>query len=289
MPYRLLRALLLVLPRVPLRVLAALVWAGGGLAWHASRRLRETTTDHMRHVLDSGAPRRHIEAKARDCIRTAAWYWIDLALMPRLTPEETFARLDRIEGVEALFDAYDEGRGVVLMSAHLGNPEVIATLLPCLGLPSAIFVEPLPNPRVHALIEARRERAGARMLAPDTTGLRTAIAHVRCGGVLGGLADRDVLGTGKPTVFFEERAAMPDGLMEIAVRTGAAVLVGWVTRTRPGRYAATVERLMLPQPSGDRRRDVEAAEAVYVRALERAIARTPGQWFPLAPVWRGLQ
>ncbi|RLT36839.1 MAG: hypothetical protein DWI58_17960 [Chloroflexi bacterium] len=289
MPYWLLRALLLVLPRMPLRVLACLVWAGGGLAWQASRGLRETTTDHMRHVLGSAAPRRHIEAHARDCVRTAAWYWIDLALMPRLTPEETFARLDGIEGVEALFKAYDEGRGVVLMSAHLGNPEVIATLLPCLGLPSAIFVEPLVDPRVHARIESLRERAGARMLAPDTTGLRAAIAHVRCGGVLGGLADRDVLGTGRPTVFFEERAAMPDGLMEIAVRAGAAVLVGWVTRTRPGRYAAVVERLALPPTSGDRRRDLDAAEAVYVRALERAIARTPGQWFALARVWRGLQ
>lgn len=289
MPYWLLRALLLVLPRVPLRVLAGLVWAGGGLAWHTSRRLRETTTDHMRHVLGNGAPRRHIETHARDCVRAAAWYWIDLALIPRLTPEETFARLDYIEGIEALFEAYDEGRGVVLLSAHLGNPEVIATLLPCLGLPSAIFVEPLPNPRVHALIEALRERAGAQMLAADSAGLRAAIAHVRCGGVLGGLADRDVLGTGKPTVFFDERASMPDGLMEIAVRAEAAVLVGWVTRTAPGRYAASVERLVLPQPSGDRRRDLEAAEAVYVQALERAIARTPGQWFPLAPVWRGLQ
>jgi KDO2-lipid IV(A) lauroyltransferase len=289
MPYWLLRALLLVLPRVPLRVLAGLVWAGGGLVWHTSRRLRETTTDHMRHVLGSGAPRRHIEERARDCVRAAAWYWIDLALIPRLTPEETFARLDYIEGIEALFEAYDEGRGVVLLSAHLGNPEVIATLLPCLGLPSAIFVEPLPNPRVHTLIEERRERAGAQMLAADSAGLRTAIAHVRCGGVLGGLADRDVLGTGKPTVFFDERASMPDGLMEIAVRAEAAVLVGWVTRTAPGRYAASVERLVLPQPSGDRRRDLDAAEAVYMQALERAIARTPGQWFPLAPVWRGLQ
>lgn len=289
MPYRFLRALTVILPRIPVGLLTLIVWAGGGIAWHLSRKLRETTTDHMRHALGVGAPKREVAARARDCVRSALWYWVDLVCIPALSAEATFARLDSVVGIEALFEAYDEGRGVVLMSAHLGNPEVFATLLPRLGLPTAVFVEPLADPRVHALIEARRERAGARMLSPNSAGLRAAIAQVRCGGVLGGLADRDVLETGTPYVFMGERARMPDGMMEIAVRTGAPVLVGWVTRTRPGRYAATVERLVLPALTGDRKQDIESAEAVYLRALERAIRRTPGQWFALAPVWRGLQ
>ena len=289
MSYRLLRALMLVLPRVPLRLITPLVWLTGGAAWYASRRLRVTTTGHMRHVLGDGAPRSTVEARARDCVRTAAWYWVDLARVPRLTPEQTFACLDSVEGIEALFEAYDAGRGVVLLSAHLGNPEVFATLLPYLGLPTAVFVEPLADPRVHALIELTRERAGARMLAPDTSGLRAALAQLRCGAVLGGLADRDVLGTGKQYTFFGERTAMPDGLMEMALRSGAAVVAGWVTRTGAGRYAAVVEQVVLPEASGDRQKDIEAAEYAYLRALERAITRTPGQWFALAPVWRGLQ
>lgn len=289
MSYGMLRVLLLVLPWVPLRVLAPVIWLGGGLAWYASRRLRGVTTDHMRHVLGPRARARLVNTCARDCIRTAAWYWIDLARIPRLTTEQTFARLDSIEGIEALYEAYDEGRGVLLLSAHVGNPEVFAVLLPHLGLPTAVFVEPLDNPRVHALIEATRERGGARMLEPDTSGVRTAITQLRCGGVLGGLADRDVLGTGEPYLFFGERAALPDGMIDIALRSRAAIVAGWVTRTKRGRYAAVIERLELPPTTGDRRRDVAAAEAVYLQALERAIRRSPGQWFALAPVWRGLQ
>ncbi|RJQ07510.1 MAG: hypothetical protein C4558_09505 [Dehalococcoidia bacterium] len=289
MPYWLLRTLMLVLPCVPLRVIAPLVWLAGGLSWYTSRQLRETTTDHMRHALGTSASRATVEARARDCVRTAAWYWVDLARAPRMTPEQTFACLDSVEGLETLFEAYDAGRGVVLLSAHLGNPEVFATLLPYLGLPAAIFVEPLGDPRVHALIESTRKRGGAQMLEPNTAGLRAALAQIRCGVILGGLADRDVLGTGKPYVFFGERAAMPDGMMEMALRTGAAVVAGWVTRTRPGRYAAVVERIALPKASGDRQNDLEAAQYAYIDALERAIMRTPGQWFALAPIWRGLQ
>lgn len=289
MPYRLLRSLMLMLPRVPPRILPPLVWLAGGAAWYASRSLRETTTDHMRRVLGPGAPRSTIESRARDCVRTAAWYWVDLARAPRMTPEQTFASLDSVEGLGALFEAYDEGRGVVLLSAHLGNPEVFAAFLPLLGLPTAIFVEPLADRRAHALIQSKRERGGARMLYPDTAGLRAALAQLRCGGVLGGLADRDVLGSGRPYTFFGERAAMPDGLMEMALRAGAPVVVGWVTRTKPGRYAAVVERIALPEATGDRRRDLEAAQYAYIRALERAIGRTPGQWAALASVWQGLQ
>lgn len=289
MSYWPLRGLLLVLPRVPLRVLAPLVWLAGGIAWYASRRLRTTTTDHMRHAVGAGVPDRVVAMLARDCVRSAAWYWVDLARVPRMTPEQTFERLDSVEGIEALFEAYDAGRGVVLLSAHLGNPEVFATLLPRLGLPTAIFAEPLPDPRVHALIQSKRERAGARMLGPDTAGLRAGLAQLRCGGVLGGLADRDVLGTGTPYPFFGERASMPDGLMEMALRANAAVVAGWVIRTRPGHYAAVVERLALPAPSGNRHTDLETAQTAYIAALQRAIRRTPGQWFALAPVWRGLQ
>ncbi len=280
---------MLVLPRVPLRVLAPLVWLGGGIAWYVSRRLREVTTDHMRHVLGSRARDGLIEAHARDCIRTAAWYWIDLARIPRLTPEQTFERLDSLAGIEALYEAYDEGRGVLLLSAHLGNPEVFAVLLPRLGLPTAVFVEPLDNPRVHALIEATRGRGGAQMLEPDTAGVRAAIAQLRCGWVLGGLADRDVLGTGEPYVLFGEQATLPDGMIDIALRCRAAIVAGWVTRTSHGRYAAVIERLEMPATTGNRRRDLAAAQEVYLRALERAIRRSPGQWFALAPVWRGLQ
>lgn len=278
-----------VLPRVPLRVLTPAVWLAGGVAWYASRRLRETTTDHMRHMFGAGTPRRVIEACARDCVRTAAWYWVDLTRMPLMTPEQTFACLDSVEGLETLFEAYDEGRGVLLLSAHLGNPEMFATLLPTLGLPTAIFTEPLTQPRVHALIKATRERDGAQMLALDAAGLRAALAQLRCGAVLGGLADRDVLGTGKPYTFFGERAAMPDGMISMALRSNAAVVVGWVTRTKPGRYAAVVERVTLPEPSGDRQYDLQAAQYAYVNVLEHAIVRTPGQWFALTPVWRRLQ
>ncbi len=289
MPYHALRVLMLVLPRLPLRALGALVWMGGGLAWFLSRRLREATTDHMRHVLGPHAGQRTIESRARDCVRAAAWYWADLAVVPRLSPEETFSRLDSVEGLEVLFEAYDEGQGVLLLSAHLGNPEVFATLLPRLGLPTSVFVEPLTDRRMHDLIERQRERAGARMLEPDIGGVRMAIAHLRCGGILGGLADRDVLGTGSLHAFFGERARMPDGMVEIAIRSGSPIVAGWVTRTRPGRYAARVERIAVPPRTGDRRADTEAAETAYLRALERAIGRTPGQWFALSPVWRGLQ
>ncbi len=289
MPYRLLRALMLVIPRVPLRVLTPVVWLAGGAAWYASRRLRETTTDHMRHALGPGAPRTSIAARARDCVRAATWYWVDLARARRMTPEQTFASLDAVEGLEMLYDAYDEGRGVVLLSAHLGNPEVFAAFLPLLGLRTAIFVEPLADARVHALMQSTRERGGARMLEPDAAGVRAAIAQVRCGAVLGGLADRDVLGGGKPYVFFGERARMPDGLIEIALRLRAPVVAAWVTRTTAGRYEARLERIALPEPSGDRQDDLETAQYAYLGALERAIRRAPGQWFALAPVWRGLQ
>ncbi|MSQ42503.1 MAG: hypothetical protein EXR65_05655, partial [Dehalococcoidia bacterium] len=200
--------------------------------------------------------------------------------------EAIFARVDRLEGIETLFDAYDRGLGLIFISAHLGSPEVIAQALAPFGLNVVGVTEPLSPPRVHAFVDRVRRRHGMTYLPADLGGLRAARAHLKHGGTLGLLVDRDVLGSGRAYPFFGAPAAMPTGAVDLARRTGAEVVAGWVLRTRrPGRYHAWIEAVPLPPPTGDRAADLDSGMGAVIACLERAITRAPGQWFPLAPVW----
>ena len=81
---------------------------------------------------------------------------------------------------------------------------------------------------------------------------------------------------------------MPTGAVELAWMTGAAVVLGFVTRSTAGRYRIVLREVPVrtrKDGSGDRAADVEAGMRSVVSELERGIAETPEQWFALSPIW----
>lgn len=284
---RLLQLLVVLASRVPVAVLYALAAAAGTIGWYASPALRGTTRDHMRHVFPPPTPRRTIDRAARGAVRSAARYYVDFARYANLDPTISFDYVDSIAGIDELFEAYDRGRGVILASAHLGNPEFIAQALAPL-FDTVVLTEPLEPPQLHAFVHQIRGRSGVRFIPADRAGLREAIRHLRCGGVLGALVDRDVLGSGEPFPFFGERAPLPRGAVELAWMTDAPIVLGTVIRTRPGRYRIALRDMHVPtrrHGSGNREADIEAGMRQVVSALEDAIRSAPDQWFALSPIW----
>ena len=287
--YVVLRVLVAIGGHLPVRATYGLAAAGGTLAWYASGRIRAATRDHMRHVLGPGAPPQAVDRLARSCARANLYYYADFARLAYASDDprdSIFDSFDEVHSVEVLFEALDQGRGVVLVGAHLGNGEVLARAAGPFGICLAIITEPLSPPRLHEYVHHVRGARGVRFIPADLTGLRASIAHLKAGGSLGLLVDRDVLGTADPFPFFGERAPIPSGAVELARRTGAPMVGAWMPRTGPGRYALHLERIDLPPATGDRATDVESGMRVMVAALEGAIRRWPGQWFPISPVWR---
>lgn len=273
---------------VPLQALYAAADVLGTVAWFLVPRLREVTRDHMRHVLGPLATARQVDAAARGCVRTTARYYADFAHGPHRGGTRPF---ESAEGLHHITDAAARGRGVILLSAHLGNPESIGRTLADLGLDLLVLAEPLQPRSVHDFVQATREASnpGVRFVPADLPGLRLLLEHLKQGGTVAVLGDRDVLGNGVPLPFFGERARMPGGIADLALRTGAAVVPGFALRTSYGGIRAVVERpLDLPR-TGDAAADLAEARRRVVAALERGIRMAPDQWFPLAPVWTGLK
>ena len=284
--------LLRVLGRLPERVLYAAADGAGTAAWYGSARLRRVTRDHMRHVLmhrAAGVDARAIDRAARGCVRSAGRYYADFARSAHLSPQQAFAAVESFEGVEHFFDAYDRGCGVILASAHLGSPEYLFRSARFLGLEMAVLTERLSSPRLHDLMHEARAAPGVRFIPADRAGLRETLRQLRGGGVVGVMADRDIQGGGRPAPFFGERAALPAGPIELALRTGATVVPVFGVRAGGGRYRMVFHQPWRLRRSGDHDADVDAGMRRLAGALERGIATAPEQWFALQPVWSGLR
>lgn len=272
----------------PAGALYAAARAGARLAWTTSPGLRSVTRDHMRHVLGMAAEDGAVDRAARGAVRSAALYYADLARYSHLSAEASFAEVESYEGVEHLFEAWDRGCGVVMVSAHVGNPEMIVQALGPFGIAPMVLTEPLAPRRLHDLVHDVRQHTGVQFVPVDRAGMRRAVAHLRSGGALAILADRDVMGSGRPAPFFGERAPMPHGAVELARRTGASLVTGFVYRRGVGRYRIVMEPALPIPRTDDRAGDTREGMRLLLARLERGIRAAPEQWFALAPVWRRI-
>lgn len=274
--------------RLPTRALYAAAEVIGTLAWLASARIRRVTADHMRHVLGPYAPHGERDRAARGCVRTVARYYADFARGSHLPPGSQLDALTAADGIDRFFEAFDRGCGVIVVSAHVGNPEFMLRALGHLGLPLMVITERLQPAPLDAFVRATRAAPGVRQVGADAAGARAALEHLRAGGVLAVLADRDVTGAGRPVAFFGERARLPAGVVDLALRTRAAVLPVFVLREAGDRLHIVVDPPLALARTGDHEADLDAGMLALARALETGIRRAPDQWFPLAPVWTGL-
>lgn len=160
----------------------------------------------------------------------------------------------RTEGLERLDDAARAGRGIVLVSAHLGNWELGAAIAARRGIAVTVLSERAPDPALDRWREVTRARCGVKTAYPGGPAPMLRVLEVlRAGGCVAMLVDREV----EPG----------EGAARIAAATGAALLPAFVPFLPDGRYAAIVE------PAA---RDVAGLRA----AVDRAVDRYWDQWYP---------
>ena len=239
-------------------------------------------TANMRTVLGPGAPPALVRRRVRQVFRNYARYLIDELCLPSMGREQLERTVDVI-GWEHISNALARGKGLVLITGHIGNWEVPAALLAARGFPVNAIVERLEPPAWNERVQAIRERVGLRAI-PMESGVREMFACLRRNEVLALLIDRPLRTGGVPVRFFGRETRVPDGAARLALRTGASV-IGAVGLRRGGRFVAVVSPPLAFEPTGDRERDVRALTQHIMDWLERQVRQHPGQWYMFRDMW----
>jgi KDO2-lipid IV(A) lauroyltransferase len=228
----------------------------------------------LRHLEMAGvgpdaAARRRI---VREMFRATGRNLVDLFRLPRTGPEE-FARIVSFEGLEHLDRALARGRGAVVLSAHLGNWEVLGAALAARGYPMNIIARRIFDPRSDRLLNRWRRACGVRVVTRQD-GLFPAVRALRRGEVVGTLADQDTRGPAVFADFFGRPARTPEGPFRIARRTGAALVPLWIHLGEDGVHRVRVLPEIPPPAQGGIHADAER----WHRILEEAVRERPEQW-----------
>lgn len=182
-----------------------------------------------------------------------------------------------------------EGRGVLFVSGHVGNWELMAQRVAS-EVPSAAIAKAGPDPKLNALVEKARLQANIEVLwREDPSTARAMIRCFRSGKVLGMLIDQDTSVQGVFVPFFGRPAHTPRGVADLALRFRAPVVAGWCHRRGPNPGDGHVLELVevpYDAEAADREAEVTRLTADLTARLEGAIRARPEEWVWMHERWK---
>ena len=222
----------------------------------------------------------------RAVYRSLGWQLAEFCQMSRYSLKQA-NRLIRYEGLEHYLAARHRGKGVLVLTGHIGAWELSSFYHSLVGYPMGMVIRRLDNPMVDQLVNRIRCQHGNRVLHKDDFA-RGLIAAMRGGETVGVLMDTNMTPPqGVFVDFFGHAACTAAGVARIALRTGAAVLPGFLIWDQSeNRYVLHFLPALQLVNTGDEEKDAIANTQLFTKALEGIIGRYPEQWLRVHRRWK---
>ena len=214
------------------------------------------------------------------------WQLVEFCRMRRYTAENTHGWI-RTEGLDHYLAARARGKGVLVLTGHLGAWELSSFYHSLMGYPMGMVIRRLDNRRLDDYVNGIRCLHGNHVLHKDDFG-RGLLTAMRTGQTVGILTDTNMTPPqGVFVKFFGVTACAATGLAHVALKTGAAVLPGFmVWEEAERRYVLHFGPELTFTRTGDDQADILAATQQCAQVIETWIRRCPDQWLWIHRRWK---
>jgi len=280
------RAVSSLLVRVPLRVSEPIARSGFLAGYYLWPSKRHVIKSNAAHVLGLPTNHRDVAGLARGIYGTYSRFTIELMRLPSLPADEPM-RLMRLEGeMHERFIALwrrceSEGRGIIVVSGHIGSIEVFAGAYAQQGIPTYGLADDSAFPELFELLNRSRARWGVTII--PWRKLRDIFRVMRKPAILGMIVDWGYRIDDLPVRLLGDWTTLPAGPATLAARTGAALVPVVARRRMDGRYEPIMyEPIELADASPA---EIGRATQAMADALGEMIAEAPEQWYTFKPMW----
>jgi KDO2-lipid IV(A) lauroyltransferase len=253
----------------------------GRIAYYLLARERQRTLSHLSLVFPQEGPDR-IRRLARRCFIHLGKALLEVLLM---TP----ARLDRVvtmEGTENLRNALSRGKGVVYVTGHIGNWELMGHAVARISTLSVVAA-PIEPEQVNNMIVRLRAGMGVRTILRGRPGASRELIRVfKENRILGILIDQDTDVESAFVDFLGRPARTPTAAASMAIKFDAPMVFGYIERDRHNRHRVRIEGPLELTRTGNEEQDIISNTALLNRKIEDCIRKNPEQWVWMHRRWR---
>ena len=285
--YLLLVALRWVVVSLPLESAQALGARLGRIGYALFARRRRVALDNLARAFP-GMPAGELDQIARGAFRNYGITFIELLWAPNVTGK-LLDRLITAPERGLIGSLHARGKGLVILTAHFGNWELIALALPHIGgLGISVIVQPQSNELADRLISSHRALFGNRLI-PRGISIREILGTLDRGGIVALAADQSGPKEGVFVRFFGRMAATPQGPAAFALRGRVPILMAFLIRKKDGTYQMLLERVPMDDLDGNTEANVAELTQRHTAILERAIRAHPEQWLWMHKRWKNTR
>ncbi len=247
------------------------------LRWRCSAKDREAVRVNLSAILGEaldGHPR-----LVREVFRNFGRYLVEFFTIQRISRPQVV-----VDGYEHLVAAVNRRRGVIVLTAHLGNWEVGAALIRRMGHRVAAVALPHEDPRMDRLFNRQRRRCGIEVIALGRDATRRSLHVLRRGHLLGILGDRAFADNGMSVPFGGGTMTLPRGPALLSLRGRAPIVPTFLIREGLWKFRLCFEPPVWPPMTDRGERAVRSLIQSYAASVERYVKRFPEQWLMFQPV-----
>lgn len=279
-----LRAAIITLKMLPYRTAIALGKLAGILLFLASATYRKVAIKNLKrayNLTDSEARK-----KALTVFKEMGTTFTEIVTLSPLSEKHLKEKVD-IEGYSNFLKAKEAGKGVFLLSAHLGNWEMMGAIHSMLTGSITVIYKKHKNPYVDNAITSLRQSSNMKTI-PRRNSARKTISTLRKGETVGILPDlhtsKDAQSVSVP--FFGMAASTNFGLALLAIKTGAPIVPAFTVRDGRGGHLCTYKEPIFLKSTGDMDKNLKEGTARINEIIEEEIRKYPSQWYWVNDRWK---
>ena len=265
---------------LPLRWIQALGSFVGILQYHVKNPARDIARRNLELCFPE-KPRAEREVLLKSTLRQSGKTIMELSAM-WLWPMQRLRKLNQgVEGMEHYERLRERGNGVIALTPHLGQWEILGLLVPEHVGPMSSLYRTGKLGHWEDKIKAARERGGNRLRPTTMDGVREIYAALKRNEMVGILPDQDPgKGWGVFAPFFGIDAFTMNFVARLAIRSGVGVVIAYAERMPDGSGFRGVIKAVDPAINQG---PVEHSVAVMNRAIEALVRRSPQQYLWIYP------
>ncbi len=270
---------------LPRRMALDLASGSGWAAFTCVARHREKVLTNLRRAFGSEKSEAELRRIACEVFQNLAMTLADVVFMRGMTRGNIQDWMETGGVLERARALLKEGKGLIFISGHLGNWELIGPLFRLFDFPGCVVGRRIYYEKYNELIVNKRLEKRVTTIYQDESP-RKLLRVLQGNGITGIVADQDVEKLeGVFVDYFGIPSYTPVAPVRLAQLSGSPIMVGAMVR-EAGRYRLAYDQEVIRVPRDASEEDLVRLTEQWSKALERLIRRYPGQWAWMHDRWK---